>query len=77
MMSSWMPCFHYKWTRTSPLEATSNRPCLSGTLVVQLIVALALLMLNFTSGPTARSGTVAGEIRANAAAVPDGRMYRI
>jgi hypothetical protein len=46
-------------------------------LVVQLLVALVLLMFNFTSGPTARSGTVAGEIRADAAAVPDGRMYRI
>ena len=34
--------------------------------VVLLLVALVLLMLNFTSGPTARSGTVAGEILANA-----------
>jgi hypothetical protein len=35
--------------------------------VVLLLVALALLMLNFTSGPTACSGTVAGKILANAA----------
>ena len=34
--------------------------------VVLLLVALALLMFNFTSGPTARSGTVAGEILVNA-----------
>ena len=34
--------------------------------VVLLLVALALLMFNFTSGPTARSGTVAGEILGNA-----------
>ena len=37
-------------------------------MVVLLLVALALLMFNFTSGPTARSGTVAGEILANAGA---------
>lgn len=35
--------------------------------VVILLVALALLMFNFASGPTARSGKVAGEILANAA----------